>query len=519
MNYSSDQPSSSSNAWAMDELQEPVPFEDFKFSFGLDPEFSMPLPLDDIPTTQASTSSGMDFLASTSLYDLPEQPNSLLDEQDQRTFSQFLDTFFMGPSSMDLGGVSGLDDGYLLPPLPGKEQDHQQHQQDRDHVDDDDELEERRRNSILLSLDQQKQKLHNRLNFLAASQSGSRPSYSNTPATTTATSVSTSAAAIATSPPVPSSSMAMALSSPMSTSTSSSRKRMSPCSSMSPTPSSKRLRQQKELLTEEEKRANHIASEQKRRNTIRTGFRDLTDIIPTLKNINNSKSTILFKAVDFIKYLDRRNRSLKEKVRQLELRLEVQGIHQHITPSQHHRQHYMNHAQQQNKQNKQNQQNQQQQHHARHQNTRVSSSPPAQSASALPLRSPSAYSTSSNTTTTTNRTSPTPSMAGLSSAASAALLAHKTQQQQLIQLQEQLQLHQRLLAQQHEMKERALQQHAMKLPPMDASIHRGSASPASSAASSASPSASQPKQGFRSITTDTAPSSTSSPLMNTKISA
>ncbi|KAK3836610.1 MAG: Myc-type, basic helix-loop-helix domain-containing protein, partial [Linnemannia elongata] len=69
----------------------------------------------------------------------------------------------------------------------------------------------------------------------------------------------------------------------------------------------------KELLTEEEKRANHIASEQKRRNTIRNGFKDMTDIIPDLKDVNSSKSTILFKAVDFIKYLERRNRILQEK--------------------------------------------------------------------------------------------------------------------------------------------------------------------------------------------------------------
>ncbi|KAF9124068.1 hypothetical protein BG015_005190, partial [Linnemannia schmuckeri] len=80
----------------------------------------------------------------------------------------------------------------------------------------------------------------------------------------------------------------------------------------------------KELLTEEEKRANHIASEQKRRNTIRNGFKDMTDIIPDLKDVNSSKSTILFKAVDFIKHLERRNRILQEKATQLESRLLMQ---------------------------------------------------------------------------------------------------------------------------------------------------------------------------------------------------
>ncbi|KAI9312468.1 Myc-type, basic helix-loop-helix domain-containing protein, partial [Dichotomocladium elegans] len=68
------------------------------------------------------------------------------------------------------------------------------------------------------------------------------------------------------------------------------------------------------LLTEEEKRTNHIASEQKRRNTIRNGFKEMTDIIPTLKNVNHSKSTILFKAAEYIRYLDKRNEELRKKV-------------------------------------------------------------------------------------------------------------------------------------------------------------------------------------------------------------
>ncbi|KAI9307244.1 hypothetical protein BJ944DRAFT_247543 [Cunninghamella echinulata] len=88
---------------------------------------------------------------------------------------------------------------------------------------------------------------------------------------------------------------------------------------------SKRSRQARELLTEDEKRANHIASEQKRRNTIRSGFKEMTEIIPTLKNINNSKSTILFKAVEYIRHLDKRNRGLREKLNTLQLRLEVEG--------------------------------------------------------------------------------------------------------------------------------------------------------------------------------------------------
>ncbi|KAL1924396.1 uncharacterized protein VTP21DRAFT_7431 [Calcarisporiella thermophila] len=114
-----------------------------------------------------------------------------------------------------------------------------------------------------------------------------------------------------------------------------------PCtSSQSPTPSPripssthpdpsqspnsvKSNRRYRELLTEEEKRANHIASEQKRRNQIRAGFRDLTEIVPSLQNVNSSKSTILFTAVEFIRRLERRNAVLRGKVEQLEGRINL----------------------------------------------------------------------------------------------------------------------------------------------------------------------------------------------------
>ncbi|KAF9120116.1 hypothetical protein BGW39_011653 [Mortierella sp. 14UC] len=101
----------------------------------------------------------------------------------------------------------------------------------------------------------------------------------------------------------------------------------------STTPATTKRKPYKELLTEEEKRANHIASEQKRRNTIRNGFKDMTDIIPDLKDVNSSKSTILFKAVDFIKHLENRNRMLQEKANQLESRLMNQRNHGHSNGS------------------------------------------------------------------------------------------------------------------------------------------------------------------------------------------
>ncbi|CEP14587.1 hypothetical protein [Parasitella parasitica] len=91
----------------------------------------------------------------------------------------------------------------------------------------------------------------------------------------------------------------------------------------------------RELLSDDQKRANHIASEQKRRNTIRGGFKELTEIIPTLKNINNSKSTILFKSVEYIKQLDKRNKALKDRLAKLQQRAQQKALkkHSNLPPS------------------------------------------------------------------------------------------------------------------------------------------------------------------------------------------
>ncbi|ORX67451.1 hypothetical protein DL89DRAFT_44839 [Linderina pennispora] len=58
-----------------------------------------------------------------------------------------------------------------------------------------------------------------------------------------------------------------------------------------------------ELLTEEEKKANHIASEQKRRQNIRAGYDQLIQIVPTLTPSQRSEALILQKTVEYIKYL------------------------------------------------------------------------------------------------------------------------------------------------------------------------------------------------------------------------
>jgi hypothetical protein len=302
--------------------------------------------------------------------------SSVLDEQDQKAFSNFLDTFFMDqlPTVFDTSSTTSSGASFMPPLTP---------------IDDD--VEEQRRNSILQSLDHQKQKLHERLNTLASKKPTSAMNDRPPPATPSSRKRSSSVMSFDT----------------IITSSS---------SSLSATPKKpKHDHHHKELLTEEEKRANHIASEQKRRSTIRTGFKDLTDIIPTLKNINNSKSTVLFKAVDFIKYLDRRNKSRREKLHQLELRVQAQGKMRSSSrslplPSL---------------------------------STQTS---PASSSTCSPPPPPS-------TTTSSLYSSSSQKHAHFPPNVSAALLAHKSQQEQLLHLQEQLQLHQRLLARQQHIKE------------------------------------------------------------------
>ncbi|KAI8071622.1 hypothetical protein BC940DRAFT_234163 [Gongronella butleri] len=73
-----------------------------------------------------------------------------------------------------------------------------------------------------------------------------------------------------------------------------------------------------ELLTEAEKKANHIASEQKRRQNIRMGFDQLIDSVPTLNHGNRSEALILQKSVEHIRYLISTKNDLKNQVRDLQ---------------------------------------------------------------------------------------------------------------------------------------------------------------------------------------------------------
>ncbi|KAI8070943.1 hypothetical protein BC940DRAFT_253244 [Gongronella butleri] len=531
-------------------LREPVPFEDFQISFGLDPGFSMPVPseLPPVPMNdeyfyppphhshaphQHHHHHDAPPLPPADM-DLEPQPlsmqdaNPLLDEKDQRAFSQFLDAFFVdNDTQMDNAEqvahqFPSFYDG-APPPLSLHGNNAAPHEDEED---------EFRRSSILQSLDQQKQ-LHQRLNRVVQQQqardnpllnnfamsqppapqhhhhpsSVSPPPPPNAQHATSAANGTGNAIFLQQGHQVaapyiskqPASTYSRYQHSPYPLPTqgndAKTRQQQPPHlqqqqqhhhplhhhphqphpglpsqglashlhASSSPSPphelqqksvssSTRRTRAHKELLTEEEKRNNHIASEQKRRSTIRNGFKDLTDIVPTLKNINNSKSTVLFKAVDYIKYLEKRNKSLREKITSLEVRVKVEGRVNDMLSS------------------------------APSYTSANSAQPASSSSSSPPAPSSMARTPASPRAKHESRPSTAPSTASSSDQnaandVSAALLAHKAQQKQLMALQEQLQYHQRLLVQ-HDAPSSA-SQHPADRPPSSSSSSSSHSSPQS----------------------------------------
>ncbi|KAI9595698.1 hypothetical protein BDF19DRAFT_422564 [Syncephalis fuscata] len=74
----------------------------------------------------------------------------------------------------------------------------------------------------------------------------------------------------------------------------------------------------KELLSEEQKRINHIRSEQKRRDAIRTGFQDLGEMVPALRGVRYSKSVMLDETVSWIAQLEADCQQLQKDISLLE---------------------------------------------------------------------------------------------------------------------------------------------------------------------------------------------------------
>lgn len=73
----------------------------------------------------------------------------------------------------------------------------------------------------------------------------------------------------------------------------------------------------RENLTEEQKRTNHILSEQKRRNLIKQGFDELCSLVPELRGGGFSKSAMLMQAADWLEDILHGNEILKAQLADL----------------------------------------------------------------------------------------------------------------------------------------------------------------------------------------------------------
>ncbi|CAN9155982.1 unnamed protein product [Alternaria alternata] len=69
------------------------------------------------------------------------------------------------------------------------------------------------------------------------------------------------------------------------------------------TPATTTQKTHRENLTEEQKRNNHILSEQKRRDLIKQGYKDLNEVVPAVRGGGLSKSQILVEAANFLEGL------------------------------------------------------------------------------------------------------------------------------------------------------------------------------------------------------------------------
>ncbi|RKU43874.1 hypothetical protein DL546_004824 [Coniochaeta pulveracea] len=75
----------------------------------------------------------------------------------------------------------------------------------------------------------------------------------------------------------------------------------------------------RENLTEDQKRENHIKSEQKRREIIKKGFEDLCDLVPEAKGGQFSKSAILVMTADWLEQMLQGNEILRAQARSMGL--------------------------------------------------------------------------------------------------------------------------------------------------------------------------------------------------------
>jgi hypothetical protein len=74
----------------------------------------------------------------------------------------------------------------------------------------------------------------------------------------------------------------------------------------------------RENLTEDQKRENHIKSEQKRRTLIREGFEDLGELVPGLRGGGFSKSAVLSMSAEWLEDLMQGNEELRQRLNQMQ---------------------------------------------------------------------------------------------------------------------------------------------------------------------------------------------------------
>ena len=96
----------------------------------------------------------------------------------------------------------------------------------------------------------------------------------------------------------------------------------------------------RETLTEDQKRQNHILSEQRRRDAIRNGFNDLCSSVPSLSGqtsgasgVGSSKSVILFKAVEYLQRLQAKVQKLRDEEERLAARCQQSMMHNAAAPA------------------------------------------------------------------------------------------------------------------------------------------------------------------------------------------
>src|SRR5262249_16344917 len=79
-------------------------------------------------------------------------------------------------------------------------------------------------------------------------------------------------------------------------------------------PSASTTKPPRENLTDEQKRNNHIMSEQKRRDLIKRGFEQLHQLVPELRAGGLSKSSVLMEAAGFLEKVVQANGTMRRRL-------------------------------------------------------------------------------------------------------------------------------------------------------------------------------------------------------------